>query len=67
LLEAQNRIRSAGMDPATVRPDHLLLCWREGEGLQREPDGTFHWALCNVEQLRPARPAGVASPYPRPP
>jgi hypothetical protein len=67
LLEAQNRIRSAGLDPATVRPDHLLLCWREGEGLQREADGTFHWALCNVEQLRPARPAGVASSHPRPP
>ena len=57
LRDAQERIHAAGMDPATVRSDHLLLCWREGEGLQREPDGRFHWALCNVEHLRPSAPA----------
>ena len=61
LRDAQSQIQSAGMDPATVKLDHLLLCWREGEGLQREPDGTFRWALCNVEQMRPATPAQTAS------
>jgi len=59
LREAQDRIQAAGMDAASVKADHLLLCWQEGEGLKRESDGSLRWALCNLEYLRPTTPTDL--------